>query len=79
LAGSAFVGPNNKLVRPERIGKVAPNGKPWRQWTAALVARFFELGTSRMPKRPVGTQAFEQHQSAASEAMVADLKTKLGL
>lgn len=79
LAGTAWIGPNNKIVRPERIGKVGRKGKPWRQWTAMMVARFLEFGTTRHSKKPFLTQGFETSKSAAVDAIVQKLRDLLGL
>ncbi len=79
LAGTAWVGPNSKIVRPERIGKVGRNGKPWRAWSAAMIGRFLEFGTSRKSKNPVFTQGFEVSKSAAVDAVAQKLRDLLGL
>ena len=79
LAITAWIGPNSKIVRPERIGKENRKGKPWRQWPASMVARFMEFGTSRHAKHPVFTQGFETSKEKAVEAVVEKLKSSLGL
>lgn len=79
LAGTAYIGPNRKIVRPERLNKAAKSGKPWRQWTAEMVAKFFEFGTSKMAKKPFLTQGYENSKERAVEVVVQFLKDKLGL
>ena len=74
LAITAFIGPNNKIIRPERVGKVSRKGKAWRQWTARMVAKFLEFGTSRHSKKPFMTQAAESYKDAAVEAVTESLK-----
>jgi len=77
LAITAQVGPNNKVLRPERIGKIGRKGKEWGQRSAALVARFLEFGTSRHGKKPFLSQAFESNKAEALEAITEKLREAL--
>jgi HK97 gp10 family phage protein len=70
LAGSAFIGPNGKMVYPRKPG--------WPPRTAALVARWLEFGTSRIAKKPFMTQAFETRKQDALDAIVSKLRDALG-
>lgn len=49
------------------------------QVTAAMVAKFLELGTSRMSKHPFMTQAWESSKQQALDRMIAKLKEALKL
>lgn len=69
LAGSAFIGPNGKIVYPRKPG--------WPSRTAALVARWLEFGTSRMSKKPFMTQAFDTRKEEALEAITEKLRDAL--
>jgi HK97 gp10 family phage protein len=72
LAGSAFVGPNNKAVYPAR--------KPsWHARTARLVAGWLEFGSSRMAKKPWLTQSFETQKEKVVAVVEEKLREKLGL
>jgi HK97 gp10 family phage protein len=77
LTGSAFVGPNSKVVYPPALGKFG--NKIRRAMPAWVVARFLEGGTSKMAARPFMTQAFEGNKSKAVDAIIAKLKAALGL
>jgi hypothetical protein len=71
IAGSAFIGPNNKTVYPRN-----PN---WPARTARLVAQWLEFGTSRMAKKPWLTQAFETQKQRAIDAVAEKLRDLLGM
>lgn len=72
LAGTAFVGPNNRAVYPNR--------KPsWHARTARLVAGWLEFGTERAAKKPWLTQSFETQKEKVVEVVEQKLKDKLGL
>ena len=81
LAMTATIGPNTKIVRPERVGKISKHGKTkgreWRQWTAVIVARFLEFGTSSHAKKPFLTQAFESNKQEALDAITEKLRDAL--
>jgi HK97 gp10 family phage protein len=72
LAGTAFVGPNNKAVYPGRLSR-------WHARTARLVAGWLEFGTERMSKKPWLTQSFETQKEKVVEVVEQKLKEKLGL
>lgn len=72
LAGSAFIGPNSKALYPDRKSS-------WASRTALLVARWLEFGTSKRPKNPFMTQAWEGSKEGALAEIVDDLRETLGL
>jgi HK97 gp10 family phage protein len=77
LAGTAFVGPNNRETYPDEPAKIRKRDKEKRPRTAALVTRFLEFGTRKMAKRPFLTQAADASERAAVDAVVERLKDDL--
>jgi HK97 gp10 family phage protein len=76
LTGSAFVGPNSKVTYPREQGRL---GKKARAIPAWVVAKFLEGGTAKMAARPFMTHAFEGNKQNAIDAVIAKLKSALGL
>jgi HK97 gp10 family phage protein len=69
-AVTAFIGPNKKeVIHPQTGGKTA--GLPR---TANVIAKMLEFGTSRMPKKPFMTYAFEAGKGRALDAVIQKLK-----
>jgi HK97 gp10 family phage protein len=81
IGGSAFIGPQGKIDYPAfasgayRIirnakGKISKVGKI----AVATVARFLEFGTSKMPKNPFMTRAWEANKYTALDNMTESLR-----
>lgn len=70
LAGSAFIGPNSKALYPGRKDT-------WASRTARLVAGWLEFGTSKRPKDPFMTAAWEESKEGALAEIIDDLRETL--
>lgn len=83
LAASAYVGPDGKMDYPEKDGtyrtKTSKTGriKKVGRVAVAAVARFLELGTSKMPAKPFMTPAWESHKEIARDAIIDDLRATI--
>ncbi len=71
ISGQAFIGPQGKVLYPNR-----PKGK---SRSVATIARFLEFGTSRMAPRAFMTQAFENGKYTALNRIIETLKRILGV
>jgi HK97 gp10 family phage protein len=80
LSGSAFIGPQGKIDYPMFASgayKIVRNAKNKAikvgRIAVTTVARFLEFGTSKMPKQPFMTQAFDTNKEAALENITHSL------
>jgi HK97 gp10 family phage protein len=84
-SGTAYVGPQGKVDYPDKDGgwrtKLNRRGKKYKvgRIPVATVARFLELGTSKMRARPFMSQAFESVKSSVMDAVIAKLREVLKL
>lgn len=86
--GTAYIGPStaaypNRSQKPHTVSFVTRTGRKisFTAWkvTAAMVGRFLEFGTRRMPAHPWITRAWERSKGKALEHVVAKLKETLKL
>jgi HK97 gp10 family phage protein len=87
-AGTAFIGPStkeypNRSQKPHTVSFITRTGRKasFTAWkvTAAMVGRFLEFGTRRMPAHPWITRAWERSKGTALDHVVAKLKESMKL